>query len=240
MVQALVLILVLTTVAHTALQYINGTISVDRQTTGRFVASRFRERFITLLSLSGFIISMALQTSQYKWAHPIQVTALQIFGSVVLALHALVFLQVHINMGKSWSPVPQAKVQHELVEEGLFRFARHPMYANFIWATPSVFLATLNWLVAVTWGLGWIALAIYRIPKEEDILIELFGRSYLNYRHRVGALGPRWCIHILNGPGHIAHLDANNYGDGGPDGGGDDDDDDVRAQRAAEEKGFTG
>ena len=86
---------------------------------------------------------------------------------------------------------PEAKMQHQLVTHGLFRWARHPMYAVFLWATIASLLATLNWLISLI-PFGLFLFSAHRIEAEERILVELFGREYLEYRRRVSALGPPW------------------------------------------------
>ena len=74
---------------------------------------------------------------------------------------------------------------------GVFAWARHPMYAVFLWAFVGTLLATLNWLVAwIVTGLVFVTLR--RIETEERILISLFGAEYLEYMRTVSALGPPW------------------------------------------------
>jgi len=102
------------------------------------------------------------------------------------------FVAVHVALGANWSPEPEAKTQHKLVTGGVFRWARHPMYAVFLWASIGTLLATLNWLIALP-PLGLAIMMLCRIETEERILVELFDSAYLEYRCRVSALGPPWC-----------------------------------------------
>jgi protein-S-isoprenylcysteine O-methyltransferase Ste14 len=126
-----------------------------------------------------------------QWVHPVQNTVVQMIGSLMMITCVVLFILAHINMGDNWSPVPEQKENHELVTDGIFRWARHPMYAVFLWAAIGTSLATLNWLIA--WCVfGFVVMTIRRIKTEEDILINLFGDKYLEYRIRVSALGPPW------------------------------------------------
>lgn len=123
--------------------------------------------------------------------HPVQIWQVQLLGVGLLMLCTVLFAISHLNMGDNWSPVPERKDNHQLVTAGLFRFARHPMYAILLWATVGTLLATLNWLIA--WiVLGFAGFTIRRIETEEHIMVELFGDRYKEYRQQVSALGPPW------------------------------------------------
>merc|ERR1712196_477835 len=102
------------------------------------------------------------------------------------------FVGVHVAMGKNWSAQPEVKMQHELVVRGCFRFARHPMYAVFLWYSVAAGVATLNWMIALIAFYMFFAV-MNRIPIEEQILTDLYGSQYREYQCRVSALGPPWC-----------------------------------------------
>merc|ERR1712019_194369 len=100
------------------------------------------------------------------------------------------FVWIHISLGRNWSPVPEAKQNHELVVSGPYCFARHPMYAVLaMWLLPVTALATLNWALTLATSAALIEFAS-RIPEEEALLVEQFGHEYEAYRSQVGALGP--------------------------------------------------
>ena len=123
--------------------------------------------------------------------HPLQMWPLQLLGSAMLVACTFLFIASHVDMGDNWSPVAEQKARHQLVTHGLFRWARHPMYAIFLWGSIGTLLATLNWLIA--WIVSGLVLVTFRrIEAEERILVDLFGAQYLEYRTRVSALGPPW------------------------------------------------
>lgn len=124
-----------------------------------------------------------------RWVHPVQAWQIQLAGSAGLVLCTCLFVGVHVNMGESWSPV-EAGLPPKLVTHGLFRLARHPMYAVLLWATVFTLAATLNWLIAVC--VASVLVTLRRIETEERILLSLFGERYAAYRRRVSALGPPW------------------------------------------------
>jgi protein-S-isoprenylcysteine O-methyltransferase Ste14 len=79
---------------------------------------------------------------------------------------------------------------HELVERGVYRRVRHPMYAAiFLFAIAQGFLLQ-NWLAG--WG-GFVSFAVLylmRAPREEKMMREFFGAPYDDYRKRTGGLWP--------------------------------------------------
>jgi len=123
-----------------------------------------------------------------RYVHPIQVWQVQLLGSAILMICSVLFIVVHMDLGESWSPIPEMLEGHKLVTTGLYAWARHPMYAVFLWAVIGTFLATLNWLIA--WCVSSsVMLTLMRIPVEERYMFELFGREYAEYRSRVSPLG---------------------------------------------------
>ena len=125
-----------------------------------------------------------------QYTHPFQIWQVQLSGSIIMAICTCLFIKVHIDMGNSWYPVPNSRVP-QLVTNGMFQYARHPMYAIFVWATIGTLLATLNWVIA--WCVsGIVMVTLGRIKTEERILLGLFGESYVEYRGCVSALGIPW------------------------------------------------
>ena len=140
---------------------------------------------------------------RYTWAK-IYNMHLQLLGCLGIWVCFALFVSIHCSMGHCWSPVPESKKKHQLITTGLFRFARHPMYAVLMVTTLCFGLATLNWLVAVC--SCWMnVLWVIRIPQEERILIQLFGYKYLEYSKRVGMLGPK-CLCFWERVDHAGEL----------------------------------
>jgi len=125
------------------------------------------------------------------YVHPVQMWQVQLVGAAVLVACTFLFITVHVQMGENWSPEPEQKARHQLITGGIFRWARHPMYAILLWASVGTLLATLNWLIA--WCVfGAVPLLLWRIETEERILVGLYGEEYHQYCQRVSALGPPW------------------------------------------------
>jgi len=78
-----------------------------------------------------------------------------------------------------------ARADHKLVTTGLYSFSRHPSYLGWFWWTIGM-AALLGNPVSV---IGFAGVAWYffydRIAYEEQLLIDMFGNQYLEYKQRV-------------------------------------------------------
>jgi protein-S-isoprenylcysteine O-methyltransferase Ste14 len=119
--------------------------------------------------------------------------AMQFTGALLAVVCLLGFLDVHFEMGANWRPTALALQDHELVRTGVFRFARHPMYAFFVWFTLAVYMATMNWVLVAVWSC-MVVMVLLRIPREEQIMEHLFKDKYIEYRRHVSALGVPLCF----------------------------------------------
>jgi len=89
----------------------------------------------------------------------------------------------------NWSSHPNIKQNHELVQNGPYAIARHPIYTGMTIAFVGTFIAAIP-----TWaGLGLLLLGVtrfvYRIPKEERFMTQTFPTDYPIYKSRV-----RWAL----------------------------------------------
>ena len=96
----------------------------------------------------------------------------------------------HKDLHKNWSPNIEILEKQTLVTTGVYGLIRHPMYAaHLLWGIGQVFLLS-NWFAGLSLLLPAIILCLYRIPREEKLLIQSFGKSYLNYCSKTNKLIP--------------------------------------------------
>ncbi len=93
------------------------------------------------------------------------------------------------KLGKNWSMSIQGKDGHELIQDGLYKFIRHPIYTGLL------LLFIGNTLIVGDYR-GIIAVLIvfisfwFKIIKEEKLLTGIFGKQYTDYQKRTKALIP--------------------------------------------------
>jgi protein-S-isoprenylcysteine O-methyltransferase Ste14 len=78
-----------------------------------------------------------------------------------------------------------------LYQEGLYKFCRHPLYANFIFIlSPGFSLLANSWLILTTPVFMYLSFK-YFIKEEERYLIEQFGQAYIQYKQDVNSVFPK-------------------------------------------------
>jgi len=120
------------------------------------------------------------------WLRPTPVPELRTIGAVLWLCGAVFSLWPLWYLRRSFSVEPEART---LVTSGPYRWARHPIYAVYLWINIGILLRHMTAPLAAVL-LGWTALLVWRIRYEEAVLTEAFP-DYLDYRARVGALGPK-------------------------------------------------
>ncbi len=110
------------------------------------------------------------------------------FGLGITAVTFWTWTQVHLDT--RWSAQLQLSKQHRLVTSGPYAFMRHPLYAALIAWCLALILLTANWIFFVICALS-AAGVFYRIPKEEQMLIEAFGDEYRAYMNQTGKFWSR-------------------------------------------------
>jgi protein-S-isoprenylcysteine O-methyltransferase Ste14 len=80
---------------------------------------------------------------------------------------------------------------NSLVVRGPYALVRNPMYLGIILIGCGVVLAVLNlWVLLIFIG-GFLLRYLYLFPKEEKVLRDAFGKSYIDYCKRVPRILPK-------------------------------------------------
>lgn len=114
-----------------------------------------------------------------------------ILGAVIFNFAALMIFWAHTSLGAFWTGDLGTRSDHHLVETGLYRWIRHPLYANFILLAVGLFLMTGDWLVGLS-VLAYVTAVAARAWKEEEMLLGRLGRSYASYMQKTGRFLPRF------------------------------------------------
>ena len=109
-------------------------------------------------------------------------------GYGIFILGVVIALIAAINLGKNLTPLPRPKDNAELIQGGLYRFVRHPIYFG-------VIMLSIGWGLIQQSTLVWLYVVIIAIffdiksRKEEQWLQAKFS-EYADYQGRVRKLIP--------------------------------------------------
>lgn len=93
-------------------------------------------------------------------------------------------------LGTMWSPNLMLRKEHRLVTTGPYARIRHPLYAAMIGWSSGLALVAANWVFLVL-ALLVSTVFIFRVPREEQMLLGQFGEEYRQYMGRTGGLFPK-------------------------------------------------
>ena len=97
----------------------------------------------------------------------------------------------HADVGRNWTMTPQIREGHSLVTGGVYWWIRHPMYAgHLLWALAQPLLLW-NWIAGLVMLATFVPLYLYRVPREERMMLDHFGDEYRAYIERTGRVIPR-------------------------------------------------
>lgn len=112
-------------------------------------------------------------------------------GTGIFAAFCLMLWRSHADLGRQWTPFLELRERHELVTNGVYGRVRHPMYAaHLLWAVAQP-LMLQNWIAGPVFLVSFLPMYLYRVPREEQMMLEEFGEEYRAYMSVTGRMWPR-------------------------------------------------
>ncbi len=111
----------------------------------------------------------------------------QTIGFVLLIIGA--GLRIHANYVLGNSNYLAIQPGHFLIEQGAYRWVRHPSYLGFLLMLSSIPLLFNTWFPLFALPGAWVAIK-QRMENEEKLLSKHFGASYLAYLKRTWRILP--------------------------------------------------
>ncbi len=112
-------------------------------------------------------------------------------GFLIIGFGILIHYSGISTLGKQWSVTVVIKENHQLVETGIYKYIRHPIYAAILLELLGMGVALSNWITVLALVIPNAASLAYRIHVEEKTLEKYFGPGYLEYARRTSRLIPR-------------------------------------------------
>lgn len=155
--------------------------------TGTFRKKHKREWTCYAVAIPGKAMIVA-SILEYNYTHAEPSVIAVIAGSFLVIVGIVIRVRGHMELNGAFSPYVGKSAEQELVQSGMYRNIRHPMYIGSILlyiGMPLILLPTWAWCFS---AIGMVGILL-RIRKEEAFLIEeLVG--YKEYTERTWRLLP--------------------------------------------------
>ncbi len=100
------------------------------------------------------------------------------------------FYRSHADLGTNWSITLELREKHQLITQGIYRSIRHPMYLALFLYSVGQLLVIPNWFAGPSYLVTFGILFALRLPAEEKMMLDQFGKDYEEYRMRTKRLIP--------------------------------------------------
>ena len=114
---------------------------------------------------------------------------LRTIGLIVSIVGVIILIISLLQLSKNLSPFPSPKSNSQLIQTGLYKYIRHPIYTGILISfIGNSFFAGSVYKLAITFIL--VILFIFKSKYEEKKLSEKFG-EYALYREKTGRFLPK-------------------------------------------------
>ncbi|MEO0382713.1 MAG: protein-S-isoprenylcysteine O-methyltransferase [Pseudomonadota bacterium] len=132
-----------------------------------------------------FVATPVFGFADYALPVPINTVA-AIIGVLGLAL----FYRSHVDLDRQWSVSLAIQDGHALVDTGVYRLMRHPMYSALFLIVIAQAGLLSNWLAGFAGLVTFGTLYVLRVGREEALMASSFGEAWQTYAKRTPRLIP--------------------------------------------------
>ena len=101
-------------------------------------------------------------------------------GLIIYLVGLVTYIIVMVNFATT-------PLERELIDKGIYRYSRHPMYVASLIMLVGIGIASASWLVLLLTVL-YLIFTVIAVPAEERFLLQQYGEAYREYMNRT----PRW------------------------------------------------
>jgi protein-S-isoprenylcysteine O-methyltransferase Ste14 len=140
----------------------------------------------------GMIPAFYLPPLEYLYFNAVlpRTRGMQIFGLFIIIFGSVLFVWARRALGKFYSGHLSVVEGQPLIQQGPYRFIRHPAYAGYLLISLglSIGYSSVSGLIIILCLL--VPTVIYRIHVEDTVLAEHFGNQFKNYARKTNCLFP--------------------------------------------------
>jgi protein-S-isoprenylcysteine O-methyltransferase Ste14 len=117
------------------------------------------------------------------------VPALQPLGILLTIIGLIIAIAARKTLADNWSADVELKKDHKLITTGIYKYVRHPIYTG-ITIMGIGTICALQSIYSVIFYTVMIGFLIYKLKKEETLLLKHFPIEYPDYMKKTKALIP--------------------------------------------------
>ena len=142
---------------------------------------------LSMLGVALVVVAFAFLPNLYEYLVPISYlsnSTLVIIGQVLLSIAVIWVLVAQVHMQKSWRIGIDEDVKTELIQTGLFKLSRNPIFLGMRVMLLGLFLVLPSAATLVILFVGDLLIQI-QVRLEEEFLTRTHGKAYLAYQKQV-------------------------------------------------------
>jgi len=116
--------------------------------------------------------------------------SLIVVGTFIIVAGCIFNIMGRVSLGDNWANHIKIYEKHELIEKGMYKYIRHPLYSSIIFMFYGASLVYSNTISFIAVTFIFIPFMYYRAKQEEKLLLETFP-EYTKYKRRVGMFLPK-------------------------------------------------
>jgi len=147
---------------------------------------RFVYRYIQITTLVSTVGTYLTHGKVFLLVH--QNLALFYIGLAIAALAMALFVTAKLDLGEHYSPCFDSYVPKDIIQDGLYRYVRHPIYMSNIMLLAGMFISTGSlWIV---FNLALLTVYYIRSARIEEVELQKRFPGYRDYISRTNMLFP--------------------------------------------------
>jgi protein-S-isoprenylcysteine O-methyltransferase Ste14 len=134
--------------------------------------------------LSGFLLFQFTKLAIVnKWIYPYS-------GDLVMLAGLFTRIMATRTLKQYYTRTLKIQADQKVIDFGMYKYIRHPGYLGLLMIWTGAAFASNNWFIFVWITLSSIIVYHYRMRSEEQMLVQAFGESYINYKKHTWRLIP--------------------------------------------------
>ncbi len=142
----------------------------------------------------GFNLLMQIPSGRVKPASKEITNTMYIVGVLLMIIGCYVNVKGRFMLKENWANQVTIYKNQTLINTGVYKIVRHPLYASLIWMLSGGSFIYFNYFAFLSVLFVFIPMMYYRAMQEEKLLVSEFN-EYMKYKSQVGMFFPKLFKH---------------------------------------------